>query len=298
VPTRSTALRSALLGAVIRCAATACALLPAQLAAGLAWCGGQVEWAARPTKRRRLAANLAHATGRSPHDPDVRRLVQRNVAAGAQRAAGVLWAFARPERAAARVEIVDREWLHRLIGAGRGVVLCSPHFGSFEASAAAARTLPPGTVVAVLTDATVTAHALAPVRRRMGLTVLAAGAPPRQVARILGAGGVVVVIADLHRPGMRGHAVDFLDARVVLPGGPAAVARIGAAPLVPFAVYPAGPRRWRMELGAPIAPPTRAGGRDDERRATQQLANAFSAVIRRTPEQWDAVDPLPWRERA
>lgn len=286
-----------LLGLVLRAAAEICALMPAGLAASLAWIGGQVEWATRPAKRRQLAENLAHATSRTPRDRYVRRLVHRNVSIGAQRASGVLWSFARPEQASTRLEIVPRGLLDRLVADGRGVVMSSAHFGPFEAAAAMARILPPGTELAAMTDENSIGQALHRVRQRMGLTVVPADASPRQLTKFLGGGGVVVVIADLHRPGMRGHVVRFLDAECILPGGPAAIARLGQAPLVPFAVYPDGLRHWRLELGTPIAPPAQRGGRADEQRVTQELANAFTDVIRRAPQHWDAVDPLPWLSR-
>jgi hypothetical protein len=64
VPARPHAFRPPdLLGALIRSAAEICALMRAGLAAAQPWCGGQVEWALRPAKRRRLAENLAHASG-------------------------------------------------------------------------------------------------------------------------------------------------------------------------------------------------------------------------------------------
>jgi KDO2-lipid IV(A) lauroyltransferase len=268
--------------------------MPADLAAWLAWIGGQVEWATRPAKRRQLAENLAHATSRTARDRYVRRLVHQNITIGAGRASGILWSFARPEQASARIEIVPQGLLERLIADGRGVVLSSAHFGPFEAAAATARILPLGTELAAVTDENTIGQALHRIRQRVGLTVVPADASPRDLTEILGGGGVVVVIADVHRPGMRGHIVRFLDAECIMPGGPAAIARLGQAPLVPFAVYPDGLRRWRIELGTPIAPPAQQGGHADEQRATQELANAFTDVIRRTPQQWDAVDPIPW----
>jgi lauroyl/myristoyl acyltransferase len=285
-------------GAVFRTAAAICAVMPAGLAAGLAWCGGQIEWACRPAKRRRLAENLAHATSRRPEDPYVRRLVHRNVTTGARRAAGLLWAFARPEAAAARIEITPRDRFDRLLADSRGIVLSSAHFGPFEAAAAASRTLPVGAGLAVVTDENAVGRGMHTIRERLGMTIVPADRSPRPLLRILARGGVVVVLGDLHRPGMRGHQVRFLDTSCILPGGPAAIARMSQAPIVPFAVYPDGPRRWRMELGTPITPPDRHGGDADERRATQELADAFTGVIRAMPQQWDAVDPIPWQDRS
>jgi KDO2-lipid IV(A) lauroyltransferase len=282
---------------VLRLAAQICALLPADLAATLATVGGHVEWVVRPAKRGQLAENLAHATRRGPRDRYIRRLVHRNLTTGARRAAGTLWALARPEQASHQVTIVPQELLERLIADGRGVVLCSAHFGPYEAAGVVSRSLPAGTELAVVTDENIIGRALHRSRQRMGLVIVAADASPRELVRILGRGGIVAVIADLHRLGMRGHLVRFLDAECILPGGPAAIARLAQAPLVPFAVYSNGERRWRLELGTPIDPPIPRGGRAAEQRATQQVADAFSAVIQRAPQHWDAVDPIPWRRR-
>jgi predicted LPLAT superfamily acyltransferase len=177
-----------------------------------------------------------------------------------RRASGVLWAFARSEQASARVEITPPELLAELVADSRGAVLSSPHFGPFDAAAATARTLPAGTELAVVTDENAIGQTLHRIRTRMGLTVIPADAPPHQVLRVLHRDGIVVARADLHRPGMRSHVVDLLDAKCILPGEPAAIARMGRAPLVPFATYPDGARRWRIELGTPIDPP-RAPGR-------------------------------------
>ncbi|MFN8109363.1 MAG: hypothetical protein U0Y82_05900 [Thermoleophilia bacterium] len=61
-----------------------------------------------------------------------------------------------------------------------------------------------------------------------------------------------------------------------------------------FTARPVGWRRWRVDLDPPIPPPRPADGRAWERTATAAVADAFAAAIRAQPEQWDAVDPLPW----
>jgi hypothetical protein len=87
--------------------------------------------------------------------------------------------------------------------------------------------------------------------------------------------GIVARIEDLHRPGMGGHLVRFLDAECILSGGPTAIARLAQAALIPFAVYPNGERRWRLDLGIPFDPAIARGGPAAEQRATQQLADAL-----------------------
>ncbi|MFN8109362.1 MAG: hypothetical protein U0Y82_05895 [Thermoleophilia bacterium] len=203
---------------VIRTAARLCAALPAPVAAGLATVGGTVEWALRPGKRRVLAANLGHTVGLPADAPDVHRLVRRNMQAGARRAAGMLWALDRPSTAARRVRIEPAGRLRDVLAEGRGVVLTSAHVGPFESVAAVAHVLPDGVAMAVVAEDTRTGRAMAPLRRRMGVRVVDTATGFRPAVDLLRAGNIVVVIADLHRDGMRGHRVPFLDGTLIVPG--------------------------------------------------------------------------------
>ena len=102
------------------------------------------------------------------------------------------------------------------------------------------------------------------------------------------------MLAELVHPGMRTAEVTLLGERILLPAGPAALARMAGAPLLPFAVLPIDVRAWRMWIGEPIAPPPRASGRAGEAAALQILADAWSDILRRHPTQWAAGEPLAW----
>jgi lauroyl/myristoyl acyltransferase len=96
-------------------------------------------------------------------------------------------------------------------------------------------------------------------------------------------------------PGVRTAAVRFLDGIAGLPAGPAALARMADAAIVPLAVLPIDRRARRIELGEPIRPrPSPDGPAASDRDTLQRLADAWSAVIRRNPEWWAAVYPLDW----
>ena len=83
--------------------------IPAGVAHGIATVGGTCEWAARPGKRRALAANLAHAVGLPADSPRVRRLVRREMVNEAHRSADLLWALGRRERFLATVTMEGGE---------------------------------------------------------------------------------------------------------------------------------------------------------------------------------------------
>jgi lauroyl/myristoyl acyltransferase len=96
-------------------------------------------------------------------------------------------------------------------------------------------------------------------------------------------------------PGVRTIAVRFLDGVAALPAGPAALARMAGAVIVPLAVLPLDQRAWKIELGEPISPrPSADGPAAADRDTLQRLADAWSEVIRRDPEWWAAVYPLAW----
>jgi KDO2-lipid IV(A) lauroyltransferase len=281
------------LRAAIGTSAAIVARLPAGVAAALGAAGGTIEWAVRQRKRARLAANLAHALDGDPASPATRRLVRRNMRAAGRRAADLLWAVARPAEAAAGVRVANAARLEAALAAGRGAILAGPHCGGFEVAHVVAPAFPAIRLLALI-DRTRIAAALELLRRSHRIATADAAATPHAALRHLRDGGALVAIADLWRPGMRGHAVRLLDARVLLPAGTAVLSRLSGAPVLPFAALPIGPRAWCIEIGEPIAAPVRSTGHDGEIATTQALADAFGTILRAHPEQWDAVDPIAW----
>ncbi|HSC91416.1 MAG TPA: lysophospholipid acyltransferase family protein [Gaiellaceae bacterium] len=270
--------------------------LPAGLAHRLAAVGGTLEWVARPAKRRRLAENLAHALALAPDDERVRRLVREEVVNEARRSADLLWALHRPAELLAATEVVGREHLERALADGRGVILASLHVGGWEVAAAIPAHVVPVPTTVVATDDWL---AWAVQRRRVaaGLRVVFRSEPALPAASVLRRGEALLVLGELEGDaGSRRYAVRFLDGVAELQAGAAALARLCGSPIVPFSVLPLAPRRWRVTVEAPIAPPARAEGEAGERRALQALADRWTELVRRHPQHWAAVYPVRWLE--
>jgi KDO2-lipid IV(A) lauroyltransferase len=282
---------------VIAAASAAGARLPPAAAHRLAVAGGTLEWAARPGKRRVLAENLGHAVGLSPSDPRVRALVRREIVNEAHRSADLLWSIARPDELLEQVRIEGRDGLDAALAAGRGVILAGPHIGGWEVVVpvpASVLDVP----VAVLVSDDWLAWAVDGIRRRAGLELEYVTAGPRPLVRRLRRGEALLMFADIvPDPGVRTIAVRLLDGVAALPAGPAAIARMADAAIVPLAVLPLDQRAWKIELGEPIRPrPSADGPAAVDRDTLQRLADAWSAMIRRHPEWWAAVYPLDWAE--
>ena len=283
----------ALRGAILSASAVG-GRLPAPVAHSLAAVGGTLEWAARPGKRRRLAENLSHAVGRPPEDPVVRDLVRREIRNEARRSADLLWALARPDELVATTRVEGREHIASALARGHGVLLVTLHVGGWEVATALPRAVVPVPTTAIVTDDWI-AWAIEDLRRRAGLGIVYDSEPVSHAARLLRNGEAVLVLGDYAKEGMRTYSVRLLDAIAELPAGPVVLSRLCGTPLVPFQVLPEGPRRWRVEIAQPLDPPARGGGEAGERVVLQQLADRWSATLRRHPEHWAAVYPMTWR---
>jgi lauroyl/myristoyl acyltransferase len=278
---------------VIDVAAMAGGRPPPELSVRLATIGGTLEWAVRRRKRRVLAENLRHALGPEADERALTRATRQEIINEGRRSADLLWAIAHPERAARAIRVEGMQTLRAALARGRGLILAGPHIGGWETIVPLVSTVPDVSVTALVEDDWL-AWAMDDVRRRSGLEIVSISEPPLRALNALRAGQVLIVLADVAQPQMRTVEVTLLDAPIRLPAGPAALARISGAPIVPFAALPIDTRAWRMWTGTPIEPPARRSGRDGETAAMQQLADSWSAVIRAHPTQWAAVYPLPW----
>jgi lauroyl/myristoyl acyltransferase len=255
----------------------------------LAVLGGTLEWAFRPAKRRVLAVNLAHAVGRPAGSRTVRRLVRRELQNEARRSADLLWAIGRPGEFGDRTRVTGAGRAAAIARAGRGIVLVGAHVGGWELAAPLATALFERPATVVVTDDWL-AWAADGIRRTAGLRVVYDTGPLVDVVHGLRRGEVFVVLFDIAAAG-RVHRVHLLGCDVDLPAGAVVLARLGRAPLVPFAVLREAPRQWRVDIGRPIEP---AVDRAGDVRALQRLADAWSPILSALPDQWAAVEPLHW----
>jgi lauroyl/myristoyl acyltransferase len=288
-PLAARMLRAAIVGA----SATA-GNLPAPVVHRLAAAGATLEWALRPAKRKRLAENLCHTRGLPPEHQAVRELVRREVRNEAWRSADFLWALAHQDELRATMRVEGREHIAVALAAGRGVLLVSTHVGGWEVATALPNEVVPVRTTAIVTDDWL-AWAVEGLRVRAGLGIMYDSEPVSKAVRLLRDGEAILVLGDYAKEGMRTHPVRLLDAVAELPAGPVALARLCGTPIVPFSVLPDAPRRWRVEIEAPLPPPARESGEAGERALLQELADRWSVTLRDHAEHWAAVYPMTWR---
>jgi KDO2-lipid IV(A) lauroyltransferase len=228
-----------------------------------------------------------------PDDPAVKRLVRQEVLNEARRSADLVWALGRRDELLATTEIFGEEHIATALERGRGVILVSPHLGGWEVATALPAKIVPVPTTAIVTDDWI-AWAMAGLRIDAGLGVLYDSEPIATAASLLRSGQAVLVLGEYAKEGMRTYPTRLLDGVAELPAGPAVLARLCGAPIVPFTVLPLAPRRWRVEIEPPLFPPPRNGGVVAEKALLQELADRWTLTLRTHAEHWAAVYPLTW----
>jgi KDO2-lipid IV(A) lauroyltransferase len=173
----------------------------------------------------------------------------------------------------------------------RGVILATAHFGSFEAGVAALRQREQRVHVVFRRDRF---SAFDTVRSRLHEKLGVIESPIDEgiagwvrIRQALQNDEAVLMQADRVMPGQRGVRVPFFDGEIEVPIGPAKLALMTGAPIVPiFAVrLPTG--RVRIEICPAVCVDATAA--DPLTPAVRQVASIIERYVRLHPNQWLAV---------
>lgn len=265
--------------------------LPAGPRYALAGAGGHAWYRLSREQGRAARHNYGAVLGRAPDDPATDRLARAAFANyGRMLADFVLLGSIQPAELAARVSLDGREHLDAALAGGRGCIMAVPHMGSWDVGGSIAGVL--GYRIAAVTERFPGSldEAVAGTRRALGMRVIPSGrAAVRQVLTELRSNSIVALVCDL--PDGPGLEVELFGRRVVLPGGPAALAVKSGAPVLPACTWRSGPGRYHVHIEAALAPPS-ASGREGAGELMQAVARRFEAFIRERPEEWYAFRPV------
>jgi phosphatidylinositol dimannoside acyltransferase len=183
------------------------------------------------------------------------------------------------------------------LDAGRPVVFAVPHSGNWDTAGVwlvemlrRRGLLPAFTTVAQRLRPESLYRRFVDYRESLGFEVVAAedgSAAYRALIRRLRGGGVVCLVADRDVTAT-GVEVQFLGEPARLPAGPARLAALTGALLVP--AYPRfTPDGWLLRMAEPV-PVGR--GADAVATATQDVADTFGRLIAEAPADWHALQPI------
>ena len=187
----------------------------------------------------------------------------------------------------------DEHNLTDALASGRGVVVVLPHMGNWDhAGAWACVKHAPLTTVAERLKPESLYDRFVAYREGLGMEVLPLGGDDvvRTLARRLRDGGLVCLLGDrdLTRGGVE---VDLFGEKTKMPAGPALLAEMTGAALIPAILWYDGPLAF-AHLREEIVPPA-TGTREEKVAAmTQQVADVFAEGIAAHPEDWHMLQRL------
>lgn len=204
-----------------------------------------------------------------------------------------------PARVHARMDpqVRGAEPMLEALDAGRGVVFALPHSGNWDAAGVwlvetlRRRGLEPAftTVVERLRPESLYRRFVA-YRESLGFEVVAVdegAAAHRALTRRLRGGGVACLVADRDLTAS-GLDVSFFGEPARLPSGPARLAALTGAMLLPAFPRFTADGGWAVEIAPPIEVPDRA----EVGKATQALADALAGLIATAPADWHMLQPV------
>jgi lauroyl/myristoyl acyltransferase len=289
--------------------APAAACLPAALGYRLACWRGDWEYRSRHGKRAELAHNLRQLLGDELSPDEIQRLTRQWFRFASCEAIDVMRLRFRARPLRRLVEIRGREHLEAALAAGKGAILCSAHFGSYDPafSLLGASGFPVTTIgrwqhnyTASMSSAErrfwdlVYARRLRRHRRRPNIEPWAGRiAVAAQATAVLRANEVVTIGIDappLGKDLARTIEVPFLGCRARFLPGAVPLAKLTGAPLLMAFMYRTADYHHQvLEISAPV-PYT---AEEDTAAIFARCAAEVSAAIKRAPAHW-----VYWASRA
>ena len=262
-------------------------------AIGLAWHGSAA-------LRSDLRANLSRILGRSADSPEVQRAGRATLASFYDFVIEVAGNHQQSlPRLIERIDGIEGgEAFLEMRKQQRGAILVTAHFGNFEVGLAAMREKEPRVHVVFQRDAMSRfeqlRHAL---HQNLGIieTPIDDGMASWLALRdALQSDGVVMLQGDRAMPGQRGLAVPFFNGHLELPIGPAKLAMMTGAPLVPVFAVRVGGGRVRVRLDEAIEVPDASAVEP----ALREVGRRIEAMVAAHPEQWHVLQRAFVEDRA
>jgi KDO2-lipid IV(A) lauroyltransferase len=250
---------------------------------------GTIAYALQPPRRRRLSAHL-HSRGAGGLAPaEARRRARASYRNYARMIVDTIWIHAYRLDEMDRVGRVEGvEHLHDARDAGRGGILVLVHFGSWDtaASVVLATGHAISTVMAPVGPPAIT-ELLAWSRKTKQMELFTPEAAARGLLRALRRGRLVALLVDIPEGGPTTE-VRFRNGPVRFSTGPAVLARVARAPILPAECWRTTDGRYIVRIHPPYQP---AEGQDDPA-VMQHVAGILEQKLAELPDQWYPFNPI------
>jgi KDO2-lipid IV(A) lauroyltransferase len=182
------------------------------------------------------------------------------------------------------------EYARQAMARGKGMIITTGHFGSWDlAGAIAARYFPLSAIADALSKDPRLDDLLQGHRREKSVSIIPVQGAARRVLHELGGSRAVAIVIDRPVPAQHGVEVTFFGHRTYVPNGAAALAVRSGASILPGYVWYAPNGRYYIRAFPPVFPRTVSTGAErsvEIRRLTQYMMACQEEVVRQFPTQW------------
>jgi len=182
-----------------------------------------------------------------------------------------------------------------LLPPGRGVVVLTSHFGTWEIAARLMQRFGRRVNVVMARESNPTVEEFqSALRERNGLRVIHSDSSPFASLNMLQAlrrGEVVAIQIDRSAPGQVTRAIDFFGAPAHFQYGPFALARLADVPLWPVFAARLGVRRYRI-MPEPLRMIPRDASEEQVLGVMRDVVRSFEDHVRAYPHQWFQFAPF------
>lgn len=262
-------------------------VIPLKLGLSIASAFGTLVFYCLPRYRRLTIENLKSAFGNQMSGHEIKEIanrVFRNLGRNAVELVNLpKFNKARMDRF---VRFRSRERLDRAYEKGKGVIVLTAHFGSWELMAAALRENNcPGVTIGRRIYFRKYDDFLNKLRRSRDVEVIYRDESPRRMLKTLKQNWVVGIVADQDVDSVDGVFVNFFGRPAYTPIGPVALAKASGAVLLPVFIIREGD--WHtIAIEEPIELADTGNKEADLVSNTQKWSDVVESYIRRYPDQW------------
>ena len=261
---------------------------------------GHIAYYLMPLRRAIAKDNFSHVLGKSPDDPEVRRVARmalRNYTCYLRDV--MIYPSMTMEELESRVTLHTRDHILQALQAGSGAIIVSAHFGNMDMSSAIlAKQFGPIALVSETLRPQQLMDYLTRIRSARNVNMHPYDHAPRRMFEALKRNEMAAFLLDFgvtHHFDIHTVPVEFFDAPTRFPSGPAQLAFLSGAAIIVGHARVAPDGHIDVYTTTPLFVPRSRDRQKVYQETMQEIARRMEEFIRAYPDQWYMFRPM-WQK--